>query len=219
MSLTHRAACNRVAEYLMRTIRWCDLAVVEVAGRRTGELPPRPLHTMEDWRDDPDECRRKSSDYYAAERVFHSSPASGGGQLDVLALTLPEWKPRRKVRPRIAIVEVKVSRSDLLSDLRAGKLLRYEPQATHVYLAITGEAMLTPYGHTKAHAAAWLADLAAKGLPTHWGVLRIPGWPHETVHSLRQPGRNPHACDPTPELRTRLAVKAAVSMAYKMASQ
>lgn len=215
MSLTHRAACNRVAEYLMRSLKWCDLAVVEVKGRAIpfaeGHLSPNTQEGRDDF------CG-----WYDRRRDWRANPASGGGQLDVLALTLPDWKAKRKVKPRIAIVEVKVSRSDLLSDLRAGKLLRYEPQATHVYLAITDETMLVPWAPWDpqgATSAAWLADLGAKGLPTHWGVLRVPESHVGAVHSLRQPGRNPHACEPAPELRTSLALKAAVSMAHRMARE
>jgi len=62
---------------------------------------------------------------------------------------------------RIALIEAKVTRGDLLADLRAGKMMRHYGWATHCYLLLGGEVVDTP-----------LAELAALGLPGTWGVLR-----------------------------------------------
>lgn len=77
---------------------------------------------------------------------------------------------KSKIDKRITIVEVKASRSDMLQDLKKGKLLKYEAQGTHCYLAATAEAYRTDKLNT-------LEDLASRGLPNHWGVLLVsPGY-------------------------------------------
>ncbi len=207
--LTHRAACHIVARYMMRRLRWCDIAVVEVEGRSTGEPPAppdvatHPYGTKAWW------------DYQREYTAWRKTASAGGGRIDVLAFTLPGWKPELKRCPRIVAVEVKTARPDLLTDLRKRKLLRYEPQATHVYLAITDATMLVEYVHWPCNGDVWLADLTAKGLPRHWGVIHIPETGDPQV--LRRAGRNPHACEPTDDLRTRLALKAAISLAHRQA--
>lgn len=70
-------------------------------------------------------------------------------------------------RPRVTVMEVKRTRSDLLADLRAGKMLAYEQTGQACYLAATAEALK---GDT---VKAILADLTARGLPTGWGVVRL----------------------------------------------
>lgn len=78
----------------------------------------------------------------------------------------PVLKPRKsEPRPRVVVVECKRTRSDLLSDLRARKLLKYEDSATHCYLACTGPAFGTDGDP--------LPMLLGLGLPTSWGVLRV----------------------------------------------
>ncbi len=204
---------------MMRKLRWCDLAVVEVSGRSIPS-PERAPNQDVPWNQRTPQQRADREGWWDRECAWRKTPAAGGGQLDVLALTLPGWKPElNRTRPRIAIVEVKVTRSDLLSDLRAGKLLKYEPQATHVYLALANRAMLRPYQYTRPSLEEWADDLRDRGLPDYWGLVYIPtptGFAHNPV-ALRNPGRNPHACDPTPELRRSLAVRAAVSLAHRAA--
>jgi len=96
-------------------------------------------------------------------------------------------------RPRVTILEVKRTRSDLLADLRARKMLGYEPLASECYLACTPPCLGLPkLNPTKESRAAALADLEALGLPGSWGVMLLPERPphwqgHATV--IRPPRR------------------------------
>ncbi len=74
-------------------------------------------------------------------------------------------------RPRVTVIEVKRTRTDLRRDLRAGKMLAYEQTGQACYLAATTEALgdLT----TKGDRDAALADLADRGLPKSWGVVHL----------------------------------------------
>lgn len=81
---------------------------------------------------------------------------------------------------RVVAVEVKRTRADLLQDLRAQKLLKYERGSSHCYLAATPEALCLDKG--KAHV---LKDLTTKGLPKHWGILVLG----EKPYVLRNPRR------------------------------
>lgn len=157
-----------------------------------------------------------------------SHPECGGGVLDVLAITtsrgerqhaanMARWerlrdeaaatgrKFRRRLpvfRPRVAIAEIKVSRSDLRADLRKGKMRRYESQATHVYLAM-------PH---KLYDEIELAALESMGLPPYWGLLSIVG---RAVCVQRSPKAYPGACNPTADLRADLLLQGARSLAYR----
>ena len=88
----------------------------------------------------------------------------GRGIADVLGVTTSTKSTNR----RIAVIEVKRQRQDLLSDLRARKLLKYERTSTHCYLAATHEA----FGNKTNQEI--LQDLETKGLPKYWGVLLLP---------------------------------------------
>lgn len=201
--MTHWEACTAVARWF-HTLAWCDLAACELSGRVTGKPPPRPPWPRGGWTLD---ARVAHDAWNRAHREWLDSPSSGGGQLDVLALTLPGHKPKRKARPRIAIAEVKVTRSDLRADLRVGKLLRYEPQGSHLYLAGTREAL----GEDP------LGLLEELGLPRWWGVVVIPEGRWLKCWSVRNPGKNPHAPDVTDDLVGALVRRAAVSLAYRQA--
>lgn len=85
------------------------------------------------------------------------------GYVDAIGITS---HPRAKQK-KIAVVEVKRTRSDLLADLRKKKMLKYERTASHCYLAATCDALMFPKKDKKQV----LDDLKAKGLPTYWGVL------------------------------------------------
>lgn len=97
--------------------------------------------------------------------------------VDVLALSSPRAKELK-----VAVCEVKKTRSDLLQDLRAKKMLKYQKGATHCYLAATPEALCAEKKDRKAI----LADLSTRGLPSQWGVLLIRG---EEIQVLRNPTR------------------------------
>lgn len=135
----------------------------------------------------------------------------------------------RLPRPRIAIAEVKRTRSDLLADLRAGKLLRYAEVATHLYLAGTDDALGLAAGErpTRERTARLLAELGEHGLPRTWGVLRLrvweqrphrdlaelaPGW-HVAVDPLRTPSRQLE--DAPPAARAYWTDRIARSLLYR----
>lgn len=99
---------------------------------------------------------------------------------------------RARVAPRVVVVEVKRTRSDLLADLRVGKLRRYESAATHCYLLIAGPCVglsWMPWWPEEEQGRA-LHVLAADGLPDAWGVLgAVQGRQGVRVERLRAPGR------------------------------
>jgi len=88
-----------------------------------------------------------------------------GGVADVVAIT-SSW---RKPGARIAVAEVKRTRADLLQDLRAKKMLKYQVGSSHCYLAATAEALRS----SKLTAKEIIADLTTKGLPKNWGILEL----------------------------------------------
>jgi hypothetical protein len=100
-----------------------------------------------------------------------------GGFVDALAVSTR----KAKAPYRIAVAEVKRTRPDLLQDLRASKMLKYEKSSTHCYLAATPEAL----GNLQDKEA--LEDLALRGLPPHWGVLVISG---KACRSIRRAQRH-----------------------------
>lgn len=69
---------------------------------------------------------------------------------------------------RVTVVEVKRTRADLLQDLNAKKMLKYENGSTHCYLAVTKECFLTSTKKER------LSELQSLGLPPKWGVLLLP---------------------------------------------
>jgi hypothetical protein len=95
------------------------------------------------------------------------------GFADAVGITLRDKDPNK----RIAVAEVKRTRSDLLHDLNKGKLLKYEKGTSHCYLAATPEALRLD----KVTEAACLEELTKLGLPKSWGVLVID----QGVRSIR----------------------------------
>lgn len=201
--MTHAEACMAIAKWASG-LRWCDCAVTEIAGVFT-EPMPRGLN----WKERQD---------------WNSRPEHGGGRFDVLALTGVRVHEERQTRnsrklppPRIAVVEVKVQRSDLLKDLRAGKMRRYEPQASHVYLAIQADALLSWREGYPRPEAEMLAELDALGLPHGWGVIFLrPDTTYPNPWQARPAsGDHQHAIEPTAEARAVWLERAAVSLAYR----
>lgn len=166
-------------------------------------------------------------------RQVEGGHLGGGGQLDAVGLStvahLDKHRAMAKHRnsllpggrgkgpkPWIRAVEVKRTRPDLLQDLRAGKLLRYECQATHCYLAATAEAL----GDDGPE------QLTARGLPRTWGVLKLKPmilvptrWRkterrHVAVEVVRSPRRLPTQV--TDEHLHELAADIARSMAWRL---
>ena len=77
----------------------------------------------------------------------------GKGVADVLGLGTKTNK--------VAVIEVKRTRADLLADLRQKKMLRYETGSTYCYLYASKDCFLKDP----------LEELQSLGLPLHWGVL------------------------------------------------
>lgn len=88
----------------------------------------------------------------------------GRSILDVLGVST-----KRSNDPRITVCECKRTRSDLLSDLKKQKLLKYQTHGTHYYLAATPEALRLD----KLSTSEVLGDLHDRLLPVHWGVLSV----------------------------------------------
>lgn len=189
--MTHDDACRAVVRWFL-TLRWCAVAIDEISGSCVPYPVKRPADRFAPG------YRAAHNAWFDAQKRWNASPEYGGGQLDVLAISRPEIR-----RPRIAIAEIKVSRSDLLADLRARKMLRYQVQATHVYLALGPEIAPTTDD----------AIEAASPLPPHWGVLRIGK--RGSVYQHRKPSACPVGPDPSPDRLNRLAWKIAKSAAYR----
>lgn len=84
------------------------------------------------------------------------------GVADVLATGKPDKAPK------LVIFEVKRTRSDLLADLRAGKMEKYGELASHCYLLVHEACLL---GDRRDGAE----ELAALGVPDGWGILLSTG--------------------------------------------
>lgn len=202
---THRDLSSATLAWFL-SLPWCTLGAYE-------------LDLAGGWKADP-----RHSGSGRADVLAISSPSLEHGnqvrleqhqraqrQHQAAVAQLPGFQPReqegpRLHRPRIAVCEVKRTRSDLLADLRERKLLRYGEVATHLYLAATDEALGIKPGDrpTRERTDQVLRELAELGLPKSWGVLRLtvwerkahrdlpdvpaPGW-HVQVDPLRAPGR------------------------------
>lgn len=234
--LSHLQACEAVAAWALR-LQGHDLAVCEISGRTMGKVPPlpegwiaervgaRPVSpplpepsTIEARREHTKAVREWQAELRRYNRAVgrarleweHQHPERGGGQLDVLALSSPRWRPPRKSsKPRISIYEIKVSESDLRSDLRAGKMLRYECQGTHVHLAAPGH--LLDLAVELGLPASWgLVEVQVVGQPDHRGVVRR----YVNVSSRRNARRNDDVAV-TDEIRQRLTTRAAISLSHR----
>ncbi len=116
----------------------------------------------------------------------------------------------KKQSQRLTLCECKRTRSDLLSDLRAKKLLKYEAEATHCILVATKEAYLWKQDKTKADV---LNDLKEKGLPDHWGIAVIEG---SEITLLRKPKKIQAL---TQEKKNEIVLRVAKSYCYKYLAQ
>lgn len=91
-------------------------------------------------------------------------------------------------------VECKRARVDLVGDLKRGKLLTYEQDATRCVLYAWHDAFdVHPRIKGRPESAAEiLADLAALGLPEHWGVRVLWGsgvGPRCPASNIREPAK------------------------------
>jgi hypothetical protein len=90
------------------------------------------------------------------------------------------WTRTTPAQPEIRIAECKVTRADLLADLRAGKMLAYEQLATHCYLSLGPDLVAwfakrakTDLRNGKVWARHIREDLTDRGLPKHWGIVVV----------------------------------------------
>lgn len=188
---THNLACRLVVRWFLAR-QWCAAAIDEIGGLSIPNPECRP-----DFEPSDPTWKARSDAWRDRDRAWRVSPEAGGGQLDVLAISQPNTK-----RPRIAIAEIKVTRSDLRADIRAGKMLRYQVQGTHLYLALGPEIAATKKA----------ALDAAKDLPEHWGVLRLSS---KSVRLDRRPKMCPAGPQPTRDRLNMLAWKIATSASYR----
>jgi hypothetical protein len=93
-------------------------------------------------------------------------------------------------KKEIYIAEIKVSRADLLQDLKKGKLLKYETASSHCYLLGTPEVFIT----SRSDVANIIADLTSKGLPKHWGILC---YEDQTIHVIRRAQKHTSIREPS----------------------
>jgi hypothetical protein len=206
--VTHRDLCRRVARWFL-SLAWCDVVCWELGGYLLeGEAARRQTLTL--------------------EQAVVERETVGASVHDVVALMTPTYQrelPRRRrgrvPLPRLAVAEVKRTRADLLGDLRAGKLLKYQAQASHCYLAAHVEALGVEQNtmHRPGVREEALHDLEMRGLPRTWGVLvltnrwrRGKNWIH--VESWRNPKRLPTVV--TESDRHNVTRQIARSLAYRV---
>lgn len=175
----HRRVCEVVARWCLGQ-SWCGLAAVEcgvpfgfadvLACSDPQRVPVCPEHAIRSAREQKEQRARQLQLFRSGD---HRAAARSG-----LRWRVPPVLPARKYEPapRVVIVECKRTRADLLGDLRARKLLKYQDTATHLYLAATPTAL---GGRDRSSA---LMDLQSRGLPAAWGVLEVRG---QDVVSLR----------------------------------
>lgn len=149
----------------------------------------------------PEHATQSAVEASAARRAYATAWADGTGdrrtrndRAAVASAAISRSVPvvlrdrNREPAPRVVAIECKRMRSDLMGDLRAGKMFGYETGSTHCYLAIT-DAVLGWQGHQRS--AELVARLAELGVPPAWGLLRAdinrPGW--TGVSCIRQAKR------------------------------
>lgn len=206
---THRETCRAIASQLLRE-EWADAACWEVGigGHQLDVIAVSATTSAEK------EARRFAAWESRAEWARSHRRAE------------PE-KPAR-ILPRVAVVEVKVNRSDLQAGLRRGQLREYasdsKVQGTHFSLAlwegVLARAPGDPGWWRRQDQEAALADLGALGVPEGWGVIRIARSPGRDrtlyVDVLRRATR----LRPPPDLTHRLGLVElmARSLAYRVLS-
>lgn len=158
--LTHTEAARACASWLLHKQRH-QAATWEVGGPRvpSGEVSMR------------DRLRPLGDGTFGI--VPEPYQPTRGTVLDAVGV---EARPDRK--PALSVVEVKVSRSDLLADLRARKMLGYEYlESTRLYLAVTpAVAGLDAFGGGWLEAEKPRKELVEElstMLPVAWGILWV----------------------------------------------
>lgn len=195
---THREVCRAVVGYLLDQ-PWADAACWELKvgdhqldalAVSAGLSAAKDAASVELWR-----------------RQAESARARGR----------PSPPGPRRINPRVAVVEVKVSRQDLCAGAKRGQFAAYGAsdalRPTHCSVAVWDGAMCEPGGRGDVAAA-----LAAAGVPTSWGVMIVRrGSSRLLVDTLRPAARE----RPTPDLAHRLGLVElmARSLAYRVLSR
>lgn len=124
-------------------------------------------------------------------------------------------------RARLAVVEVKRNRSDLLQDLKRGKMLKYERVASHCYLALHPSCLKAELQGPNQRALLkeqQLVELEDLGLPVHWGVMLVTEAKTPTPRSIRS-ARVPKGKErPSASQLYGAAVAIGRSLAYRYAA-
>ena len=194
---THRDLCRLAAGWLLsstgRNLHAAvdelsfDGGVADALGISTPnpcaetELRARTYASLAAWKDKQRE-KREAAHAKAAGRDPH--PYNAEGVAEVRTAWIDKYRQEKAKRlsgpGQIVVVECKRTRSDLLADLRAGKLRRYEAAATECYLLASMPA-LGINAHTSLTDAE--RDHAAPGLPPEWGILTVS--PRGGVYPIR----------------------------------
>ena len=206
---THRETCRAIASHLLRE-EWADAACWEVGinGHQLDVIAVSATSSAE-------KDARRFASWEERARWARSR-------------NRPEPEKPSRIIPRVAVVEVKVSRSDLQAGLRRGQLREYasdpKVQGTHFSLAlwegVLARAPGDPGWWRRQDQEAALADLGALGVPEGWGVIRIARSPGRDrtlyVDVLRRATR----LRPPPDLTHRLGLVElmARSLAYRVLS-
>lgn len=199
---SHRELCRIAAAWLLNQ-RWCHVAGYEVRGGggvldAVGVSCPLDTEAGDAVRAETERIKRHHREAVARwVDGGHKGKRPGLNQ---------RWaiEPDRKGRTRIVAIEVKRTRSDLLADLRAGKMLRYEHDGSRCYLAIAEGALPD------------LSELAERGLPKHWGVLCFHEW-GDTTHCSVLRHAKPHRTVSVGEVRM-WTYRIGKSLAYRVTS-
>lgn len=222
IEVSHRDLCRVVAAWLL-TLPWCDVACWELNGiepaakRKKSAARRREFYASVEHMPVGGERYRLCAEHWKTEpkaSVFDAVAVSDQARHEQRIAWANGAKRKAPPKPRLHIVEVKRTRADLLSDLRAGKLLKYERLGTHCSLAATPEALAVDEG------SAWDVDRQAVcgelehlGLPRHWGVVLLRG-EHFEPFTLR-PARRLQTVI-IPDDRARLISSIARSMVHRV---
>ena len=216
---THRDLCRATAAYML-SLDWCTLAlwevsfgtgVADVVAMSSPDMEAGHVAAMARWNE-----QREAWEADAEGRAERASRlASQGFRPLPVPVTFPTARPRCPFA-RLAVVEVKRTRSDLLRDFGSGKALKYRERASHVYLAATPEAFgvradVELVGNRELH-----ADLEARGVPREYGLILLRCVEGGIAKSLIRPAKALHPEPPSREVRVRWCERLARSLLYRV---
>lgn len=178
---THRDLCRAAARWLLSGLSAATYEIAFNGGQADaiGITTPEPAATV-DLRGREYATAHIRREERQQARLRKRNPAAGLWEIDRtpppgLGGYQSRMLDRLAVPPRVVVAECKRTRSDLLADLRVGKLRAYEPAATHCWLVATREAFRVPTDRhvTTADIAEAAAQATADGLPEAWGIALV----------------------------------------------